>query len=374
MARRRPLADKDAVLDWLRANPDRPNSEAARVLGANKDSVARWRREAGIPNPYAKYDAHGVSESVQDMAGPEPLMPIISWDEMEKSGLWKSMERYQHEVRRRDPRVEEASITVPDNAPVLLIYTSDWHLGHLESRMDVLRRDLEVVARTPGVYLGAGGDLLDNTVSAVADRGMLFESMTPPQIQMYLVEEAAAIVPHDRWLFVCLGNHEAWSVNAADFDPMAHFAKHIDTAYFGAWGYLHITVGKYTYDILAGHKFSGNSKINKTGMVKNAMNMLGDADVVFAGHVHNYAVEESETRRRDRFFAVAGTYLHSSRYGRTLGYGNTSARMPGAVLFPNERKFIGTSDAFGQGIHILSSYRDDVVCECDHCRRRREAA
>lgn len=371
--------DREAVIAYLREHPHLSNQAICRQFpGANKDSVAKWRYEAGIPNPHArKAGDRAITPAEPDPEEAPALPPVDALPpppEHVKSSIWKSLEWYQHEVRSADPRVEEASVTLPDNAPVLVAWTSDWHLGHIECRMDRLRHDLELAARTPGVYLGAGGDLIDNTVSAVAARGMLFESMAPPQVQMYLLEEAAAIVPKDRWLFVCLGNHEAWSVNNVDYDPMAHFARHIDTVYFGAWGYLHVTVGQQRYDILAGHKFSGNSKVNKTGMVKNAMNLLGDADIVFAGHTHTYASEISETRRRERFYAVAGTYLQTSRFGQMLGYPHSSPKMPGAILFPDERRFIATSDAFGQGIHVLASFRDDVICECKHCTRRRKDA
>lgn len=352
---------------FMQANPDMTTADFARRFGRSKETVKRWRDELGISNPAQQY-ARRSPEVVEPPSAPSIDLPP---EMVAKSGMWKSLEWYQREVQKRDPRVEEASVTLPDDKPVMVVFSSDWHLGHLECDMGRLWSDLELVANTPGVYIGAGGDLLDNTVSAVAGRGMLFESMSPPEIQMELVEEAAALVPPERWLFVCLGNHEAWTINAADHDPMAHFAAHVDTAYFGAWGFLHLTVGTYTYDILAGHKFSGTSKINKTGMVKNAMNLLGDADAVFAGHVHNYAVEESETRRRGRFYAVAGTYLKTSRYGRSLGFANTQARMPGAILFPNERHVQGTSDAFGHGIHLLSTYRDDVTCDCVHCQRKR---
>lgn len=372
MARYGGPTDEEAA--FLRANQGMSHAEASRQLQRDAGTIAKYRRMLGLPHPStAKHRPKDVQPAAAQPASADPEV-VIPPEMIAKSGMWKSLEWLQREVHKRDPRVEEAWVTLPDDKPVLIVFSSDWHLGHLQCDMGKLWSDLELVAKTPGMYIGVGGDLLDNTVSAVAGRGMLFESMTAPQIQMHLVEEAAALVPPERWLFVCLGNHEAWSVSSVDHDPMAHFAEHVDTNYFGAWGFLHVTLGKYTYDILAGHKFSGNSKINKTGMVKNAMNMLGDADVVFAGDKHDYAAEESMTRRRDRYYAVAGTYLTTSRYGRSLGFPNTAARMPGAILFPNERHVQGTSDAFGHGIHLLSTYRDDVTCDCVHCQRRRRVA
>jgi hypothetical protein len=371
--------DREAVIAYLREHPETSNAAACRLFpGTNKDTVAKWRWEAGIPNPHAKKAGSRAITPPEPEQDETPVLPAdippIPQEMIEKSGAWKSIQWLQREIERRDPRVEEARVELPGNLPVMIAFLSDTHIGALNCDMARLWDDLERAGRTPGFYLIAGGDLMENVVSSVSNRGSFYEQLVPPGVQLQLVEEMADLVPRDRWLAVCIGNHEAWSIRDSDHDPMRYFAEHVNTTYFGPWGFLHVRLGSVTYTILAGHKFSGNSKINKTGMVKRAMDRLGDADIVFAGHVHEYAVEVTEVRRRSRVFAVAGTYLKTSRYGQSLGNSTTSAMMPGAVFFPNERKLVFTEDAFGDGIHLLASFRPDVVCECKHCSGARKDA
>ena len=357
------------------------NREISRRFGVSDHTIRKWRRHYMIPSPAPNGRAGQPVEgpAPAPWGAPEPPGPlaeesgsIIDLSAYRKGSLVDSLIAWQRAVAQTDPRVEEATVEIPGDEPVLVAFTSDWHVGHRNCDLALLRRDLALAGKTPGVYLIAGGDLINGTVTSVAVRGMGFEELAPGVIQTMIVNELCDLVPDERWLAICLGNHEGWSRRDVDHDPMAALASRVRAAYFGPWGFLNVRLGTQEYRILAGHKFRMSSTFNKTHMAKRAMDFLGDADVVFFGDKHDYAAEETRVRRQDRFFFQAGTYQRENRYGLGLGFPSAAARMPGVVLFPDEKLVVGTPDAFNHGLHQLASYRSDLdLAEYDYRLLRR---
>jgi len=365
-------------------NPSLSLREKSRRLGVHATTVKRIVDEvnAGLLAPGDT--GHATSSTTAQRSGPPepeaaPQEHVWMLDELPRdrerleSDLWLALERVQQTYQALDPRQEEVSITLPDDGPVMIVMSSDWHVGHTLTDMTALRIDLETIRDTPGVYAVLGGDLFDNVVTAVAGRGMHHEQLTPAQFQQILVDHAVSYLGRENVLAMVLGNHDEWSDTSTGWDPIAYLARKLRCAYLGHWGFLNITLGRHTYRILAAHKFRMSSSFNKTHMAKRAMEFLGDADAVLVGDKHDPAVETAYVRRMPRFFGQAGTYLRSSRYGRSLGFTSAPPTMPGVILFPDTREIVGVFDALGRGIHILNAFRG-VECHCRYCQRGEEAA
>jgi hypothetical protein len=81
--------------------------------------------------------------------------------------------------------------------------------------------------------------------------------------------------------------------------------------------------------------------------------------VVFTGHTHESAAESTWRRHQRKFYGQAGSYLRNSRYSKSLGFGQVTMEMPGAILFPDRHKVIGVHDGIGDGPTLLRAWRSE---------------
>lgn len=347
-----------------------------RVLSRYVDTVyddpegARRLRDEALAKMRAENEAarNGGESATDDTAGDTTQAAPLPEPEP-GSSLWAQYERLQRVIWEQETETCEAALSIETDQPILLPFTSDWHVGSQHCRMERLRLDLDAVARANGaVRLFLGGDLfsfaLPNSV------GGQFEELARPKLQRQMVDEL--IEPVTEYVAsICSGNHDARAANVADFDAVGYLAERIQKPYFGPFGMLHLTVGGYEYHILGAHSFRMRSSFNKTHQAKRLMDFVGDADAVFTGHTHDAAGETTEVRQRARFFGQAASYQIPGGYARSLGFTAGSPKMPGVLLFPAERRVIGTWDAFGDGLHLLASYRRDYECRCRYCLAKR---
>lgn len=341
-------------------------TDAARILGRAKGTIHRVRSELGITTTTVTRQKSAPIPEPEDVDAdeepariPEFAQPIwhIPPETRFESGMWHALEGVQREMSALDTERDEVAVELPDDRPVLVAFSSDWHLGHCSCLMSKLRTDLETIRNTPGLYVVLGGDLMDNVVTSVTSRGMSHEQLTPVRVQKELIHEAVAYLGAEKVLAMVLGNHENWSLSSDDFDPIAYFAKRLNAPYLGAFGYITVTLGGVVYRILAAHQFRMRSSFNKTHQGKRLNDFHGDADLIFTGHTHDSAVESTHIRQRQTFIGQAGTYLRSSRYSKQLGFTASTPEMPGAILFPRRKKAIGIYDALVDGPRMLAAFR-----------------
>lgn len=337
-------------------------TEAARLIGRSKDTILRVRRDRNITSPYDGQRSRASATTDEDDTPaelPELKQPVwnIPADAPLDSGMWNALEGVQKQMDALNTERDEVTIDLADDAPVMVVFSSDWHLGHTSCLMSKLRTDLETIRNTPGVYTVLGGDLMDNVVTSVTSRGMSHEQLTPVRVQKELIHDATAYLGSEKVLAMIIGNHEHWSLNSDDFDPVAYFAKRLKVPYMGAFGFINVTLGGITYRILAAHQFRMRSSFNKTHQGKRLNDFHGDADVVFTGHTHDSAAETTHIRQKSTFIGQAGTYLRSSRYSKQLGFTPATPEMPGVILFPKRKKAIGVYDALVDGPRMLAAFR-----------------
>ena len=336
------------------------NTAAAKLLGRSKQTIRHAREQLGIPNPGAVGpEATARREEAAQTVGIPSIWPIPEDPPVDffKDDLWLTLESLQQQMQDLDTEVAEVNVTVADDKPIMVVFFSDLHIGHTQCNMALLRHDLDLIKNTPGLYVVMGGDLADNVVTAVSGRGMFHEQLAPIRIQQALIDRMCGYVTKDKTLAMLLGNHEGWSLSSADYDPIAYIAQKIGCAYLGAHGFVNVTLGGETYKILTAHQFRMRSSFNLTHQAKRLEDFMGEADVTFTGHTHEGSGENTKRRNKKRFYGQAGTYLQSSRYGKTLGFAGASAEMPGVILWPGRKKFIGFNDAFDDGITHLNALR-----------------
>src|SRR5690606_3842261 len=164
----------DVVLD-----PSLSLREKSRRLGVHATTVKRIVDEvnAGLLAPGDT--GHATSSTTAD-AGDVDEEPgrVIDLSRIAfASSIWLAFERVQEEVSALEEEQLEVSITLDEDAPVLVVFLSDLHIGHQYCQMRRLREDLELVRNTPGCCVILGGDLIDNVVASKAGRGSAQEQL-----------------------------------------------------------------------------------------------------------------------------------------------------------------------------------------------------
>lgn len=332
------------------------NTDAARILHRAKRTIQQARVAYAIPNP-AEVSRATEADEADVVVGvpsiwPMPEDPPVGFAD----DLWATLETLQQQMRDLDTEQAEISLTIEDDRPIMVVFFSDLHIGHTECNMTLLRRDMELIRNTEGLHVILGGDLIDNVVTSVSSRGMYHEQLAPVRIQRVLADRLCGYI-QGKTLAMLLGNHEGWTLSAADDDPIARIAQTIKCAYLGAQGFVNISLGGAEYRLSAAHQFRMRSGFNLTHQAKRLEDFSGEADATFTGHTHEGSGENTKRRGMRKFYGQAGTYLQSSRYGKSLGFSGATAEMPGVILWPKEKKFIGFNDAFDDGITHLRAVR-----------------
>lgn len=321
-------------------------NKIAEMYSTHHSVVKRWRAEALGAVEYAGTPGR-------------PGAFILPEDVHFEDDLWSILEELQQEYGKEDAHQSDIDVALEDTEPVLVVYQSDQHIGHVEADLKKLRQDIDTIHNTPGMYVILGGDLLDNVTASVAHRGMASEQLTPVRFQRRLVQQFVDFLGREKIIAMLTGNHEAWSIRDTDYDPVKAIAKEASVPYLGDFGRIKLTLGGVEYLGNVVHKAPGGSQINKTAGTKKLIERLGPADFNFSGHRHVIATEQVEMNGAHRFFAQAGTYQRSSRYGRSLIFPGDDPFMPGVILWPGKKLVIGLHDAIGTGPWMLAAAREE---------------
>lgn len=319
---------------------------------AGTETVQRLRKE--------RKEQLGLEPTI-DAGGGSSVTNLFDGDVLEhiafNNEVWLALEKYQAAIHVLDDEVDEVDRRVKDNEPIIVVFMSDLHIGHIWTQHKQLRLDCETIRNTPGIYTILGGDLIDNVTTGVAPRGMHHENISPGMVQKMLAEELTEYLGAENVLAMILGNHDEFSKKSDDFDVVRYLAKHIGCPYLGAFGFVNVQLGKQEYRLLVGHQFRMGSSFNLTHPVKRFWEFHGDSntDATFLGHRHEGATETAPKQKTDRFWAQSGTYLKRSVYSQRLGFGEARPTMPGVLLWPDTHTVMGIHDVFAHGPWLLEA-------------------
>ncbi len=178
-------------------------------------------------------------------------------------------------------------VNVRVDGPYGIVHFGDCHLDDPGTDMALIEKHVGIVSKTPALFAGNIGDLNNNWIGRLVQ--LHAEQTTTAREAWVLVEWLMAAMP---WLYVVLGNHDAWS---GDRDPLDYILRNTKGVK-GAWGTrleLRSPNGAKTR-INARHDFRGKSQWSTVhGPVKAAK--LGWRDhILVCGdhHTSGYALEK----------------------------------------------------------------------------------
>jgi len=186
------------VVDAWQAH-GRSRSAAARSLGL-KDGTYRSRLERALnqgfePAPQAPAHDAGDFEAPHLPSEDRPAEQVLA-----------DMEREFRRKERAERARELIDITIKADGPYAVVPIGDPHLDNPGCDIPKLRRDVEIIRDTPGMFGGSVGDYRDNWVGRLSK---LFAEHKMSQSESLVVTEW--FFRQVKWLFLLYGNHDLWS-------------------------------------------------------------------------------------------------------------------------------------------------------------------
>lgn len=328
------LAQWDA---WIRSG-ERSAADIGAEAGISKTAVLkrvrRWRE--------SQEEQPGVTPpSVQDGVIFPDLKRRADEDEWATRYLEVVIEQQTLE-RQRDNEQDTARAVIPDNKPVGVVFTGDWHIGNVFTEHQLLRDHLKDLRETDGLYNVGMGDYADWFTGRRANVAITNQQMKPAQQRA---------IAHDlllrktggakKSLAYLAGNHCFMPEELTGEDPVAEVAAEAGVPYLGFGGTLVVQLGEAEYKIAAWHSYPGGSAINPGNNQRRVRADYDNIDIVCLGHFHyNYAQDGTNREGRDYVDLRSGTFkIRDPRYAAMrVGTKGGDSRMPMVILFPNEKK------------------------------------
>jgi hypothetical protein len=286
-------------------------TRAAEILGIKRCGVQRRLAEAKqremIKERPKSY------ENADGMVMPELVSSELSAAEL----IDAAAKRFsQHDAARNSRRWME--IKAKSNRPMAVCFMGDPHIDSPGCNWPLLKRDIEILAKTPGMYAVNIGDTTDNWVGRL-QRLYADHEMTKRQawkLVKYFFREAGI-----NWLCIILGNHDMWNdgdilikANAQPLVPVEEWQSRFQIVFPNG----------SRVRVNAAHDFPGHSMWNPQHGPQKAALFQEEADLFVAGHKHIWALNETENNHRGNVYWLVRCrgYKFHDAHAETLGFGS----------------------------------------------------
>jgi hypothetical protein len=227
--------------------------------------------------------------------------------------LSKREEAYR---RKREAHAAKqwARYVIKETGPFGLVFVGDPHLDDDGCDVGALRRDLELMDRTPGLY-GVG---LGDWVNAWTGRlSRLYAQQSTTEHQAFKLAEW--MLDRPSWLLLLRGNHDLWAAGSSALLWMRTGGAPLED-----WeARFEVGAGGIFWRIWAAHDFPGNSMWNKVHAPMRRAQMGQQADLYVCGHKHSFAIVQDQDDQTGHAYIAARArgYKGLDSYARQLGYG-----------------------------------------------------
>jgi calcineurin-like phosphoesterase family protein len=250
-------------------------------LGAIKVAAERLR----VSGP-ALYQA--VRVGLQS-AEPEITLPTFPDDDISATQILDHMAKRFERGKAASDAKRWFRIKLASNDPIALNWFGDPHLGSNGCNVPLLRRDVEIVASTPGMYGANIGDTVDGwggrLIRLYADNDV--SKKTERKLARWFLQDSGV-----KWLLWLHGNHDSMG------GDLTHYMEALNTALVPMidWRAQFILVFPNGVEVRvdAAHNHKGHSMWNELHGQERAAYMEEPADLIVAGHHHTWAVKAKE--------------------------------------------------------------------------------
>lgn len=312
--------------------------------------------EAGLKKPSIRRMVYQHRDRVARAADPAYLppaaVPVIENALAGLEGIDEEAEWQRAIVEHRKAREwlerSRAGRLAWDYGAVCLVFMADTHLGGVGVDYEAIDRDIDQIVATPGAYIVAVGDLLDNFIIGK----LLALQMDTP----FTVDTQWALVRRmlrrmaPRLVASVGGNHDNWTRLLAGVD---HF-KDVHDQIVGR-GILYgrhelrcaVDVGEASFPLKVRHKWRGFSQYNPTHGAERDAKFNGGYPwrVGVAAHTHTGGYVREFNRGGETALAVqCGTYKRIDDYAEANDFPEPNEAAAVAVVLDEEGDMWGTSN------------------------------
>lgn len=243
------------------------------------------------------------------------------------------LKRRSGQFQRKQKAIEARSlipIRITCTGPIGIAHMGDPHVDDDGTDIDTLRRHVDVINATEGMFAGNVGDYSNNWVGRLA---RLYGQQSLSAAEAWVLVEW--LVKAVRWIYLVGGNHDCWSGAG---DPIKWMAAQARVQYENHGMRLGLTFPKgRMIRVNARHDFSGRSQWNTAhGPAKAAQ--LGWRDhILTCGHTHQsgYQVLRDPATGLISHALRVGSYKTYDRYAEERGLPNqTFTVAPVTVIRP----------------------------------------
>lgn len=310
----------------------------------------------GMKQPSIRRMVYGYRDRLAREADPAYLPPaavpvienaLAGLEEIDEEAEWaRAVDEYRKKKERL--RLSRAGRLAWDYGAVCLVFMADTHLGGTGVDVEAIDRDIELVRETPGAYIFAVGDLLDNFIIGK----LLALQMDTP----FTVDAQWALVRRmlrkmaPRLVASVGGNHDNWTrlLSGIDYFKDVHdtvVGRHI--LYGRHELRCVVEVGEATFPIKVRHKWKGGSMYNPTHGPERDAKFNGGYPwrVGVAAHTHTGGYVREFNRGGQTALAVqVGTYKRIDEFAETHDFPEPNDAAAVAVVFDEDGDMWGTSN------------------------------
>jgi hypothetical protein len=260
------------------------------------------------------------------------------------------------------PTQDSTEFHAPDDGlPIGIAMTGDWHAGSGGVAYGRLKRDLETIRDTPGLYAVGMGDFLEGVNTEVKARSALYGGLFNDggwQERMVLLR---AKIAQGKWLAIMAGNHDEWQYKTAGITRTDQLARELGAPYFcQGGGTIFAHVGAHRYVVAVTHNAKGNSKLNTTNAQRRTFDdwpQWDNCDVIACGHLHFNDLQVATRKSGRCIYLRSGTYKLRDGYAADNGF-TPEWGVPIAILLPDEHRVLySRGDDFYRGVEYLTFLR-----------------
>jgi hypothetical protein len=280
-------------------------SAAARELGLSRQTLqyrvhAAKARNLNIDNPQRGFKVDPL---------PSKSIPVEKRIEMMEDAFKR---RHEYELAKK-----WRPIKIEMDGPIGIQWFGDPHIDDNGCNWPLLKRDVDIVKKTEGMFGANIGDTTNNWIGRLAR--LYANQDTSEETALELAHWFMEQIP---WLLIIRGNHDLWSGTLGKklFDWMAQGSGPV--ADWQAQIALKFPNGREA-KIWAAHSFPGTSMWNPLHASVKRAQFTGEAHLYISGHHHDWALYETEDPHRGNVYwaAKARGYKFIDSYASNLGYG-----------------------------------------------------
>lgn len=221
-------------------------------------------------------------------------------------------------------------IRITCDGPIGIAHMGDPHVDDDGTDIDTLRRHVDLINKTDGLFAGNVGDYSNNWVGRLA---RLYGQQSLSAAEAWVLVEW--LVRAVRWLYLVGGNHDLWSGAG---DPIQWMAKQARVQYQAHGMRIGLTFPNgRVIRVNARHDFSGRSQWNTAHGPAKAAQMGWRDHILTCGHTHvsGYNVVRDPSSGLISHALRVGSYKTYDRYAEEKGLPNqTFMQCPVTVIQP----------------------------------------